>query len=176
MKAGEGKGVVHDVDLHSQHLLLDIISPIAFDYSFNLLDKSREAEEPAHSPLTPERENQKTYKNVFFFSSCCDACGRLDRRVRVTRSGRTDGMRGMNITRGVSDGPWREVITGAENKFVPNRMLEAYHRSAEIMGEVRSRGVCPSHARALMFGILFARRRRLRVESRSRALHRECAL
>ena len=68
-KVGD-RGMVHDVDLHSQHLLLDIISPIAFDYNFNLLDKSR------------------------------------------------------------------EVITGAENKFTPNRMLEAYHRSAEIMGEV----------------------------------------
>jgi cytochrome P450 len=66
----EGKGMVHDVDLHSQHLLLDIISPIAFDFNFNLLDKSR------------------------------------------------------------------EVITGAEGKFVPNPMLEAYHRSAEIMGQV----------------------------------------
>jgi cytochrome P450 len=65
-----GGAMVHDVDLHSQHLLLDIISPIAFDYTFNLLDKSR------------------------------------------------------------------EVITGAEKKFVPNEMLEAYHRSAEIMGEV----------------------------------------
>lgn len=70
VKAGDGVGVVHDVDFHSQHLLLDIISPIAFDHNFNLLDKSR------------------------------------------------------------------EVITGAEAKFTPNPMLEAYHRSAEIMGQV----------------------------------------
>jgi cytochrome P450 len=62
--------MVTDVDLHSQHLLLDIISPISFDHSFELLQKSR------------------------------------------------------------------EVITGAEQKFKPNPMLEAYHRSAEIMGEV----------------------------------------
>lgn len=62
--------MVTDVDLHSQHLLLDIISPISFDYNFELLEKSR------------------------------------------------------------------EVITGAEQKFKPNPMLEAYHRSAEIMGEV----------------------------------------
>ena len=62
--------MVTDVDLHSQHLLLDIISPISFDYNFELLEKSR------------------------------------------------------------------EVITGSEAKFVANPMLEAYHRSAEIMGEV----------------------------------------
>jgi len=68
-KAGPGKGIVEDVDLHSQHLLLDIISPISFDYTFNLLDKSR------------------------------------------------------------------TVITG-EGKFTENPMLEAYHRSAEIMGQV----------------------------------------
>ena len=61
--------MVTDVDLHSQHLLLDIISPISFDYNFNLLDKSR------------------------------------------------------------------TVITG-EGKFEANPMLEAYHRSAEIMGQV----------------------------------------
>jgi len=70
IKAGEGAGIVQDVDLHSQHLLLDIISPISFDYDFHLLDKSR------------------------------------------------------------------EVITGAEGKFIPNAMLESYHKSAEIMGEV----------------------------------------
>ena len=68
-KAGPGVGIVEDVDLHSQHLLLDIISPISFDYNFNLLDKSR------------------------------------------------------------------TVITG-EGKFEANPMLEAYHRSAEIMGQV----------------------------------------
>jgi cytochrome P450 len=62
--------MVTDVDLHSQHLLLDIISPISFDYNFDLLTKSR------------------------------------------------------------------EVITGSEARFVENPMLEAYHRSAEIMGEV----------------------------------------
>jgi cytochrome P450 len=62
--------MVTDVDLHSQHLFLDIISPISFDYTFDLLEKSR------------------------------------------------------------------EVITGAQSKFKPNPMLEAYHRSAEIMGEV----------------------------------------
>ena len=33
--------MVTDVDLHSQHLLLDIISPISFDYNFDLLTKSR---------------------------------------------------------------------------------------------------------------------------------------
>ena len=69
-KAAASGSFVTDVDLHSQHLLLDIISPISFDYNFNLLDKSR------------------------------------------------------------------EVITGSETTFVENPMLEAYHRSAEIMGEV----------------------------------------
>ena len=73
-KEREGDGVapalVTDVDLHSQHLLLDIISPISFDYNFELLEKSR------------------------------------------------------------------EVITGSEARFAENPMLEAYHRSAEIMGEV----------------------------------------
>ena len=62
--------MVTDVDLHSQHLLLDIISPISFDYNFDLLTKSR------------------------------------------------------------------EVITGSEARFAESPMLEAYHRSAEIMGEV----------------------------------------
>jgi hypothetical protein len=38
---GNEKGFTQDVDLHSQHLLLDIISPISFDYSFDLLGKSR---------------------------------------------------------------------------------------------------------------------------------------
>jgi cytochrome P450 len=66
----EPPAMVTDVDLHSQHLLLDIISPISFDYNFDLLTKSR------------------------------------------------------------------EVITGSEARFVENPMLEAYHRSAEIMGEV----------------------------------------
>ena len=66
----DAPALVTDVDLHSQHLLLDIISPISFDYNFELLEKSR------------------------------------------------------------------EVITGSEAKFVENPMLEAYHRSAEIMGEV----------------------------------------
>ena len=68
--AEDGAEIVTDVDLHSQHLLLDIISPISFDYNFNLLEKSR------------------------------------------------------------------EVITGAEAKFEESPMLEAYHRSAEIMGQV----------------------------------------
>ena len=66
----DAPALVTDVDLHSQHLLLDLISPISFDYNFELLEKSR------------------------------------------------------------------EVITGSEAKFVENPMLEAYHRSAEIMGEV----------------------------------------
>lgn len=52
-----GKGIVQDVDLHSQHLFLDIIAPIAFDHNFKLLEKSRElitgsAAGPSHHPLT----------------------------------------------------------------------------------------------------------------------------
>jgi cytochrome P450 len=120
---GNEKGFTQDVDLHSQHLLLDIISPISFDYSFDLLGKSRNvitgvgASYLTLVPIRPRSRGERRSLRTFAVVSL---------RPRFQSPSSTP-------FNAASDAFQLHPGVGT---FKPNKMLEAYHRSAEIMGEV----------------------------------------